>query len=257
MEAKRVGAWAFLPPQIPINESLPKSHDFLASWWLNKPIWKIHSSKWESFPFCRGENKTNLKPPLFVRLRPLVFRECIPERSTIEFFSPLAAPNLNVSPHPTASRSSRGWRFFMSCSSSSEKNTEKSWICYEGWLLRKKHEPENPSWLNFDLYGHDAWKKFQTIIFPNGGEITMFIHIPWYDPFLPTKSTISNKWVKVQGGIPAGTPMKRSGWRGSQSLTPCNLLHPPKFNEAKTPETWCKIWKTNTPQAAFPFWEAA
>lgn len=85
----------------------------------------------------------------------------------------------------------------------------------------------------------------------------MFIHIPWYDPFLPTKSTISNKWVKVQGGIPAGTPMKRSGCRGSQSLTPCNLLHPPKFNEAKTPETWCKIWKTNTPQAAFPFWEAA
>lgn len=64
---------------------------FLASWWSNQPIWKIHSSKWESFPFCRGENKNTLKPPQFVRLRPLVFREFIPERSTIEFFSPLAA----------------------------------------------------------------------------------------------------------------------------------------------------------------------
>ena len=31
-------------------------------WWLNQPIWKICSSKWESSP-NRGENKKCLKPP--------------------------------------------------------------------------------------------------------------------------------------------------------------------------------------------------
>ena len=31
-------------------------------WWLNQPIWKICSSKWESSP-NRGENKKSLKPP--------------------------------------------------------------------------------------------------------------------------------------------------------------------------------------------------
>ena len=32
-----------------------------SSWWLNQPLWKICSSKWESSP-NRGENKTCLKP---------------------------------------------------------------------------------------------------------------------------------------------------------------------------------------------------
>ena len=34
-------------------------------WWLNQPIWKICSSKWESSPNM-GENKTYLKPPIFL-----------------------------------------------------------------------------------------------------------------------------------------------------------------------------------------------
>ena len=38
------------------------SHFNLASWWLNQPIWKICSSKWESSP-NRLENKKYLKPP--------------------------------------------------------------------------------------------------------------------------------------------------------------------------------------------------
>ena len=34
----------------------------MTGWWLNQPIWKICSSKWESSP-NRGENKKYLKPP--------------------------------------------------------------------------------------------------------------------------------------------------------------------------------------------------
>ena len=32
------------------------------SWWLNQPVWKICSSKWES-SLSRGENKKSVKPP--------------------------------------------------------------------------------------------------------------------------------------------------------------------------------------------------
>ena len=34
----------------------------ITDWWLNQPIWKIWSSKWESSA-TSGENKTYLKPP--------------------------------------------------------------------------------------------------------------------------------------------------------------------------------------------------
>ena len=39
-----------------------KEKQSLTSWWLNQPIWKICSSKWESLP-NRGENKQYLKLP--------------------------------------------------------------------------------------------------------------------------------------------------------------------------------------------------
>ena len=35
----------------------------MTSWWLNQPLWKMCSSKWESSPNFRGENKKYLKPP--------------------------------------------------------------------------------------------------------------------------------------------------------------------------------------------------
>ena len=35
----------------------------MTSWWLNQPLWKICSSKWESSPKFQGENKKYLKPP--------------------------------------------------------------------------------------------------------------------------------------------------------------------------------------------------
>ena len=44
------------------GSALCKISTFSSSWWLNQPLWKICSSKWESSP-NRCENKTYLKPP--------------------------------------------------------------------------------------------------------------------------------------------------------------------------------------------------
>ena len=54
--------WDILVPwrEIEFNE---KNSEHISGWWLNQPIWKICSPKWESSP-NRGENKKKtLKPP--------------------------------------------------------------------------------------------------------------------------------------------------------------------------------------------------
>ena len=44
------------------RKPLGSSVKYCSSWWLNQPIWKNITSKWESSP-NRGENKQYLKPP--------------------------------------------------------------------------------------------------------------------------------------------------------------------------------------------------
>ena len=41
----------------------PNPNKYVASWWLNQPLWNICSSKLDHFPNFRGENKKSLKPP--------------------------------------------------------------------------------------------------------------------------------------------------------------------------------------------------
>ena len=71
---------------------------------------------------------------------------------------------------------------------------------------------------------------------------------------LPKSPYPTNGWRFREGSL------LEPPWRGPVAGKVSHGLHatcytPPKFKEAKVPEKWwCKIWKTNTPQAAFPFW---
>ena len=53
--------------------------NFVTSWWLNQPIWKICSSKWKIFPNFRGENRKYVKPPpryIYTLKEKLLFGKC-------------------------------------------------------------------------------------------------------------------------------------------------------------------------------------
>ena len=86
----------------------------LSGWWLNQPIWKICSSKWESSP-KRDENKQYVKPPpsypfyspfcsnsgpLLCQLRPSVSAHVVLPPSASWFHWPCRGPTqrLEVSP---------------------------------------------------------------------------------------------------------------------------------------------------------------
>ena len=45
-----------------IRERCVVNTQWMTSWWLNQPLWKICLSKWES-SLNRGENKKKIKPP--------------------------------------------------------------------------------------------------------------------------------------------------------------------------------------------------